>query len=214
MKNQEKLPRRGTIVTSTQYDEIPTSVPESITTSHTDKNSNATPTESIRCDPEARSSRKFTSCNSLHQSITNHFRKGRRRPRRLDTSYNVFTLVDMFYSGLLESENSLTEAGKAYLGAADCEALLKEWVRPRNVESGPCSWHYRCNYDPSRFPGFKVEAVINNQHNLDSGLCRKDKMKFVTVFEKTICEEDPCRMAEHWIERNNQEIIVGFKEAA
>ena len=169
--------------------------------------------EPVRCDAEARAERTFSSCKSLKKVLTEHIRRSRQLPsRRLDTSYNAFTLNDLFYSGILDgTERIPSEALRRDQGVEDCDLLLKEWLRPQSVNSGLCSWHYTCSYDSSRFPGFTVEAVIDNPANLDADLCQKVKMKYVTVFERTTCEEDPCRMAENWVTRSNQEIVVGFQ---
>jgi len=208
----KKLSKSGSSVQTTLETEEPTLPTEVSTTLPTPTTESNNLTEPILCDAEARAARNFSSCKSLKEVLTDHIRKSRLLPsRRLDTSYNAFTLNDLYYSGILEgNERVLSEIHQRDQGEEDCESLLKEWLRPQNVNSGRCSWHYTCSYDPHRFPGFKVEAVIDNQKNLDADLCRKVKMKYVVVFERTTCDEDPCGLAENWVIRNNQEIVVGF----
>ena len=190
-------------------------LPELVTTSSgsSDKDVSTTPMP-IQCDKESQEMRKFKSCKSLHEAISAHFNR-KTQTQRTDTTYNAFTLVDLFYSGLLEGSLNNRKlpsmVQRMDRGQGVCRTLL-ERLKPQNVSSGLCSWHYKCTYNPDRFPSFKVEAVIENQRHLDAEHCQKEKMKYVTVFEKTPCEEDPCGSAENWIERN-EEILVGFKAA-
>lgn len=157
-------------------------------------------------------SRTSGSCKTLHEALTHHFSVPG-NSLRLDTSYNAFTLADLFFSGLLEgplNDPSYSEQHMVRRGNQVCDNLLSNWLKPRNVASGRCSWHYKCVYDPNTFPSFKVEAQIDNPESLVH--CVEVKMSFVTVFKKESCPEDPCPFAENWVEKNNQEIVVGFTE--
>lgn len=179
-----------------------------------EEESETTTSQSTVCSQKSRMPRKFRSCKSLQEVLSEHFS----RPRtRLDASYNSFTLAELFYSGLLEGPlNNDRLSSRQHIirrGNEVCESLLKERLKPRNVSSGVCSWHYTCTYNPDFFPSFKIEAQINQQEHLNNEHCRVERMHYVTVFKKEVCQEDPCRSAENWVEKNNQEIVVSFKAA-
>lgn len=175
-----------------------------------------TTSQEIMCNQKLNMPDTFRSCKTLHKVLSEHFsRPG--NSQRLDTSYNAFTLADLFYSGVLEGPlNNDRMSSKQHMvrrGNEACDNLLREWLRPHNVKSGPCSWHYTCAYNPDTFPSFKVEAQIDHREFLDAERCLAVKMSYVTVFQKVACLEDPCRSAENWVEMNNQEIVVGFTAA-
>ena len=172
--------------------------------------------QEIMCNQKSQVQRNFSSCNTLQQVLSKHFSKPG-LSQRLDTFYNAFNLADLFYSGLLKgSLNNYLVSSKEYVirrGQEVCDNLLRERVKPRNVSSGSCSWHYTCTYNPDIFPSFKVEAQIDHQEYLDAERCNEVKMSYVTMFGKESCPEDPCGLAENWVAIYNQEIVVGFTAA-
>ena len=155
---------------------------------------------------------KLKSCKSLQEVLLKYFNE---TGNSLDTSYNTFTLADIFYSGLLVSplykNYQHDREGMKRRGDQVCNRLLNDWLRPQNVSSGPCSWHYNCTYNSDTFPSFKVHADLDRRDAIWQQ-CYEVKMTGITYFQKEVCQEDPLGSAENWVPLHNQEIVVGFTE--
>ena len=164
--------------------------------------------------PQIQVPKKFASCKTLQEVLVEYFSEP---GNSLDTSYNTFTLADIFYSGLLVSPlyNNHEHSREVMIrrGNGICATLLNGWLRPQNVNSGPCSWHYNCTYNPDTFPSFKVEAQLDREDAIWLQ-CNEVRMTYITYFEKIPCEEDRLRSAENWVKMPNQDILVGFTTVA
>ena len=175
------------------------------------RNVNTTP-QNTMCNNMSYTSiyNKFASCKSLQEVLLEYFSE---TGNSLDTSYNTFTLADIFYSGLLVSplynNYQHNREGMDRRGDQVCNRLLNDWLRPQSVSSGPCSWHYNCTYNSDTFPSFKVQADLDSRDAIWQQ-CYEVKMTRITYFQKEVCKEDPLGSAENWVPLHNQEIVVGF----
>lgn len=130
-----------------------------------------------------------------------------------DTPYNLFSLKDLFYSGLLDYQGinyleplpldvSVDLPIEQQRAKRECELLLANFNNAGS--SGTCSWTYNCTQRSDMFPSFYVEAVLTEE---SEGLCQPNRIS-KKRFARTTCEQDPEQP--HWLECDC-DYIVGFE---
>lgn len=155
-------------------------------------------------------------CRSLREALTDYFVLPQEDLSyiNLKASYNSFLLADLFYAGLLgggELSSLPPSETTRKMSKQICNRVIKDIYRPQNVSSGHCSWHYECHQDLTRFPSFKVQAVIDNMSYEDRSRCHRETMTS-TYFKKTECSEYNCGK-DHWIPVEGDSITVGYRAA-
>ena len=166
-----------------------------------------------------------SNCTSLKEAIYNLYRE---IDLDSDKPYYVFTLKDLYYSGLLDGEeigNELPDDLQSPpLNKTDfstpferdiadmrCERLTDMLEFPTRDASGYCSWSYRCTQNQLQFPSFQVEAVLDGEQPYE-GECSPLSMENKR-FVKTICEQEDASLPAKadWLECDCRDVTVAYR---
>ena len=157
------------------------------------------------------------SCASLKEALIG-YTKGIGYDIYLDTPYHVFSVFDLFYSGLLRGEDApratpidtdVQSEITSKLWKSRCRNLLRQINLSKN-QSNLCQWNYTCKYNPLYFPSFLIEAKLDESNSVKDK-CLPLKVKS-SKFVRTICQADP--EESHWCNCEDQSsIIVGYKHS-
>ena len=96
------------------------------------------------------------------------------------TPHYVFSMFELFYSGILGGENAPTSTSintttseLNRLARNRCDALLN-WTVKGNSDS--CQWKFTCRFNSSYFPSFLVQAKLNEERSLVE-VCKPPKVE-------------------------------------
>ncbi len=154
-------------------------------------------------------------CVSLEEALINYYNTVNGQRFSADTPYQVFSVFDLFYSGLVNGDKSPAATSKDLdLDSAQvhsmvrigCDTILRK-VKLSQKDSDYCQWDYTCKYNPHYFPSFTVEAVLNEALS-DQDTCeplRARNLKFV----RTDCLSDAGKS--HWCHCNAGHVTVGYE---
>lgn len=154
-------------------------------------------------------------CISLEDALINYYNTENGQRFSTNTPYQVFSVFDLFYSGLVSGEKSppatskdleLDSAQVHSMAKIGCEAILRK-LKLSQKDSDHCQWDYACKYNPHYFPSFTIEAVLNEALS-DRDACesiRARSLKFV----RTDCLSDAEKS--HWCPCNAGHVTVGYE---
>ena len=155
------------------------------------------------------------SCTSLEEALIKYYNTESGQRLTADTPYYIFSVFDLFYSGIVSGENSppatskdleLESARVVNSGIRGCEALLRK-LKLSKKDTDDCHWDYVCKYNPHYFPSFTIEAHLNEALS-DWYVCealRTRSLKFV----RTDCLSDADKS--NWCPCNAGYITTGYE---
>jgi len=167
---------------------------------------------SVHMDACLRSSND--SCSSLQEALAQHYNTETGQRLTSDTPYHVFSVFDLFYSGLVQGESSppatsmdleLESVEAVDSARRRCEALRRK-LKFSKKDSDNCQWEYTCKYNPHYFPSFTVEARLNDALS-DWNACEAVRVRNLK-FVRTECLTDPNNS--HWCPCNAGYVTTGY----
>ncbi len=157
--------------------------------------------------------RSNTSCTSLKEALVQYYNLNSGKELDKDTPYPIFSMFDLFYSGILNDTEAPTALDSVYelnsqIAIEDakrkCAKVLKMVTYPTK-NSDHCRWNYECLYNPNYFPSFTIKAKLNESSA--EGGCEAlsaANLKFV----KTNCLSQPGTL--HWCPCDAGIIATGY----
>lgn len=158
-----------------------------------------------------------TSCTSLERAMVDYYNEASGARLSSDAPYHVFSLFDLFYSGIVSDRNAPSVlAGVHELSSEttvnhakyQCEDILHQ-IRFSGENSDACRWTFTCRYNPNYFPSFSIQAKLNE--TLKESNCEavvSSSLKFV----KTNCLNQPGQL--HWCPCDAGFLITGYNPVA
>ena len=155
------------------------------------------------------------SCISLQEALVHHYDTETGQRLSSDTPYHVFSVFDLFYSGLVQGESGppatsmdlvLESVEVVDSARRKCEALLRKLRLPKK-DTDSCYWDYTCKYNPHYFPSFTVEARLSDTLS-DLNACEAVHVRSLK-FVRTECLSDPDKS--HWCPCNAGYITTGYE---
>ncbi len=151
-------------------------------------------------------------CTSLKEAIVKSYNVNSGQLLSESTPRHIFSLFDLFYSGLLTDEDAPEENTRAddlntskvrYLSEKRCEDLLSRIEL--STKDSSCQWRYVCQYNPNYFPSFTVKAVLEERSDEASCIAKTvGNVKFV----RTSCKANPDQ--DHWCKCDAGQINTGY----
>ena len=155
-----------------------------------------------------------TNCISLKEVIVETYNVGNGEPLYEVTPYHIFSVFDLFYSGLITGKDApransrvqtpeSTNIKKMYKNR--CEMLIGK-INLSKKDTEFCQWTYSCKYNPNYFPSFTVQAKLDASS--DAGRCTSHTISTVK-FIRTECLANS--QEDHWCKCGVDSIVTGYK---
>ena len=149
------------------------------------------------------------SCTSLKEALLSQYDISQ-GGLLLNNPQYVFSMFDLFYSGILGGENAptptsihTTSAEFNRLARIRCGALDYLTVKG---DSDTCQWKLKCKYNSSYFPSFLIKAELDEEKSLaeDCTSLTARNLRFV----KTTCESN--KNEPHWCPCEGDRTTTGY----
>ena len=153
-------------------------------------------------------------CTSLKEVLVDSYRADEGLRLDDDTPYHIFSVFDLFYSGLISGHGAppkhsrdvvLESAAGKIISEKRCNNLL-DHVNLSTKDTAECQWSYTCKYNPNYFPSFTVQAELD--YSSEEKKCSQININNVK-FVRTTCEANP--EADHWCKCDAGYIPIGYK---
>ena len=168
------------------------------------------------CESHVTSCRQssLSSCTSLRNALINTYDVSYGLRLYEDTPYQIFSIFDLFYSGLIESSSTPKTDAKSTedlelvrsMARERCADLLEQ-VKLSTRDADECQWSYTCKYNPHYFPSFTVEAKLDDSSPVPDR-CQKISINNIK-FVRTTCKANP--EEDHWCRCDAGHITTGYK---
>ena len=154
-----------------------------------------------------------SSCTSLKEAIVKRYNVDSGLLLSDATPHHLFSLFDLFYSGLLTDEDAppanaradKLNTSKVYTESENrCRQLLNRIQL--STKDSSCEWRYVCQYNPNYFPSFTVKAVL--EETSDEASCRSKTVSNVK-FVRTSCKANPDE--DQWCKCDTGLINTGYE---